>query len=290
VRLLGLYAAQPKPRGAGNDEMRLAVMLHGWEGSADSSYVLSAAALLYSHGFDVMRLNLRDHGGTHALNQGLFHSCRLPEIVGAIGALCERFPQARLYLGGFSLGGNFMLRAGADAGLPERIAGVVAVSPVLDPESTLRALEQGAVVYRRYFVRRWTRSLRAKQRAWPGVHDFDDLARSGDLRQMTADLVPRCTDFGSLAAYLEGYAVTGDRLAHLRVPSRILLAADDPIIPAQDVRRLAASAQLQILRTSHGGHCGFMAHWAGPSYADRYLLEQFSQFDAAPGAAAPRSG
>jgi uncharacterized protein len=281
VRLLGFHSPLGQGRRA-TDGRRLAVLLHGWEGNADSTYVLSAAALLFQHGFNVLRLNLRDHGGTHGLNRELFHSCRLPEIVGATRALSVQFPGARLFLGGFSLGANFMLRVAADAAAPAAIAGAVAVSPVLDPENTLRALEQGLEVYRRYFVRRWTRSLRAKQRAWPGVHDFDELSRYADLRRMTADLVQRCTDFGSLEAYLQGYAVTGERLANLRVPVRVLLAEDDPIIPAADIERLAPSQWLSIVRTRHGGHCGFMEDWGRPSYADRFMLEEFEQFERAP--------
>jgi uncharacterized protein len=54
------------------------VLMHGWEGSAASLYVLSLAQRLFEQGFDVVRLNLRDHGETHQLNRELFHSCRLP--------------------------------------------------------------------------------------------------------------------------------------------------------------------------------------------------------------------
>ena len=66
-----------------------------------------------THGFEVVRLNLRDHGATHHLNRELFHSCRLPEVVGAVRALALRFPGMPLVLAGFSLGGNFMLRVAA---------------------------------------------------------------------------------------------------------------------------------------------------------------------------------
>jgi uncharacterized protein len=278
VRLLAHHSAQARNRRA-TDGRRLAVLLHGWEGSIDSPYVLSAAALLYQNGFDVVRLNLRDHGATQALNRELFHSCRLAEVVGAMRAIHTQFPAARLYLGGFSLGGNFMLRVGADGGAPQAIAGVVAVSPVLEPLATLRSLEQGIPIYRRYFVRRWTRSLQAKQRAWPEVRDFDGVADSADIRRMTADLVQRCTDFGSLEAYLSGYAITGERLARLRVPARILLASDDPIIPVSDLARLALSEKLVVVRTPYGGHCGFIDFWGRASYADRYMLGQFEQFE-----------
>ena len=287
VRLQGFLAAAPPARRAG-ESPRLAVLLHGWEGSADSSYVLSCAALLFQRGYGILRLNLRDHGGTQALNRELFHSCRLPEVVGAIGAASLQAPRARLYLGGFSLGANFMLRVAADPGAPAAVAGVVAISPVLEPEATLVALERGLALYRRYFVRRWSRSLRIKQRAWPDSHDFDDLLRSQDLRQMTAELVARCTDYGSLQAYLEGYAVTGERLATLSASARILLALDDPIIPAADLQHLRANPRLQIVRTEHGGHCGFMDRWGAPSYADRYMLEQFDLFSGPSREAQPR--
>ncbi len=70
------------PHGSGD----AVVLLHGWEGSADSLYVLSLAQLLFAQRFEVVRLNLRDHGDTHHLNRELFHSCRLPEVIGAVRA------------------------------------------------------------------------------------------------------------------------------------------------------------------------------------------------------------
>jgi hypothetical protein len=202
----------------------------------------------------------------------------LAEVVGATRAVAERFPAARIFLAGFSLGGNFMLRVAADADAPEAIAGVVAVSPVLDPAATLEALERGWFPYRRYFVRRWTRSLRHKRRAWPDLPDFESLLRSQDLRTMTAGLVREFTNFASLDAYLDGYAITGPRLATLRFPATVLLAEDDPMIPAADLARLAPSAHLTVVRTRHGGHCGFVEQLNGPSFADRFVVAHFDRF------------
>ena len=270
-------AAEPAEGGA----RRVAILLHGWEGSAEATYVLSLGSLLLSRGYDVVRLNLRDHGTTHHLNREIFHSCRLPEVVGATRALAQLFPGARLYLAGFSLGGNFMLRVAADTEAPEGLVGAVAVSPVLEPEVTLAALEQGPAIYHRSFVKRWSRSLRRKQRAWPELHDFDAMLRLGQLRAMTAGLVKQCTDFPSLSAYLSGYAVTGDRLSTLRVPASVLLAEDDPIVPAADLARLAASPLLTVVRTRYGGHCGFTSGVSGPSVADQFVLQQFERFDRA---------
>ena len=55
------------------------VLVHGWEGSSASLYMLSLAQSLFNVGFDIVRLNLRDHGETHHLNRDIFHSCLLPE-------------------------------------------------------------------------------------------------------------------------------------------------------------------------------------------------------------------
>ncbi len=174
---LQCFVSSPAPGGGP------VVLLHGWEGSADSLYVLSLAQLLFAQRFAVVRLNLRDHGDTHHLNRELFHSCRLPEVIGAVRALQQHFAGTALRLVGFSLGGNFMLRVAAqarEAGLD--LAHVIAVSPVLDPAQTLTALERGLPGYERYFVRKWLRSLRRKQAAWPESYDFRRLARLRGLR------------------------------------------------------------------------------------------------------------
>ena len=252
------------------------LLLHGWEGSADSLYVLSLAQLLYAQGFSVARLNLRDHGETHHLNRELFHSCRLPEVVGAVGALQrDHLGGQPLQLVGFSLGGNFMLRVAAQARAAQlALAQVIAVSPVLDPVETLVALQRGFPGYELYFVRKWLRSLRKKQAAWPGIYDFAPVSRMRDLKVMTADLVHRYTDFPALEDYLNGYAVTGQRLAHLEVPSNIITSLDDPIIPVSGLARLARPGALSVTLSRYGGHCGFFGRLRGPTWLERRLVTQ----------------
>src|SRR5512146_3223269 len=106
VRLQGFHTRQnvlARPRA-------LAVLLHGWEGSAQSSYILHTGSRLLAEGCDVFRLNFRDHGDTHHLNRELFHSCRIDEVVGAVREVSRRFGERPLLVGGYSLGGNFALR------------------------------------------------------------------------------------------------------------------------------------------------------------------------------------
>jgi predicted alpha/beta-fold hydrolase len=206
----------------------------------------------------------------------LFHSCRLSDVVGALRAIQHLYPGQALRLAGFSLGGNFVLRAAAQAGETGLdIAKVVAVSPVLDPEETLVALEESFPGYQLYFVRKWMRSLLKKQATWPKIYDFRELGKMSNLRRMTAELVRRFTEFPTLEDYLNGYAITGPHLARLTVPSRIITSLDDPIIPAQSLERLANPEALQLTVTRHGGHCGFLARLSGPSWVEQKIVEEF---------------
>lgn len=271
------FHASPAKRGRepGN---RLAVILHGWEGSTDSTYMLSLSQSLFAAGCEVVRLNLRDHGATHHLNKDLFHSCRLPEVVGAVKALATKFPRLPIVLAGFSLGGNFMLRVAAhrDArDLP--IERVFAISPVLDPAITMDTLEHGFPVYHAYFVRKWSRSLAKKQLAWPDLYDFDALLRVKSLRFMTDELVRRHTEYPTTADYLAGYAITGDRLTTLAAPATVITSLDDPIIDNKCLARLARSPRLDILTTPRGGHCGFIENLGDSSWVDARVLTLLSR-------------
>jgi uncharacterized protein len=287
VRLLALHTPPrvPGPPGA----QRTAVLLHGWEGSADSYYLLSLAQRLWQAGYRVVRLNFRDHGDSHHLNREVFHSCRLAEVVQAVAWIRDRYA-APVCLAGFSLGGNFSLRVAVALGPGAGLQQVVAVCPVLDPAATMVVLDGGSRIYQRYFMWKWRRSLRRKAALFPGLYDFGPLDRFQDLHSMTEHLVTRYTEYPQLDAYLQGYAITGGALAALAVPATALLAEDDPVIPVADAARLATPGCLKIVRTPRGGHCGFIKDYRLASWADDFILARFAAVDAAsPASAGSRS-
>jgi predicted alpha/beta-fold hydrolase len=272
VRLLGHYSAQP------HESRGLVILLHGWEGSAAASYVVSAGSMLYEAGFAVFRLNFRDHGETFALNRELFHSCRIAEVVGAVRNIVERYPAERTFLVGHSLGGNFALRTAARAPAAGiALTKVVAVCPVLRPQSTMRALEDGLWVYREYFLRKWRRSLLAKAACFPELYDFGDLRRFPTLTATTEFFAVRYAGFPDVDSYLSGYAVTGDALARLEVPSRLIVAADDPVIPVEDLRDVAVTPALATEVVARGGHCAFLEDYRLKSWLDRAVLREIEQ-------------
>jgi predicted alpha/beta-fold hydrolase len=263
-------------RPEGRASRGLAVLIHGWEGSGNSLYLLSAATRLHAAGWSVLRLHLRDHGPTHHLNPGMFHSNRIEEVTAAVAHAASLLPERPVCLGGFSLGGNFALRVATrapEAGIP--LARVMAVCPVLDPHSTLVAMEQGPAIYEAYFMRKWRQSLAIKAARFPELYRFGDLRRFRGLRDMTAFFVAGYTDYGDLDEYLAGYAVTGDTLAALSVPTWLLSSEDDPVIPARDLARVARPPDLSVQTTARGGHCGFLFSPFGHSWIDACMAGYF---------------
>lgn len=269
VRLSGALSLHPAPKRG------LALLLHGWEGSQDSAYLLSVGGYLYDRGFSVLRLNFRDHGDSHDLNRDLFLSTRLDEVVNALASAARLHPHDRVYLAGFSLGGNFALRvalAAPGAGLTLRRA--AAVCPVIDPAHAMRALEGGVFVYRRYFLAKWKRSLRRKDRLFP------DLGLSGvldapTLTRMHERMLPVHSPYKTPGDYFAAYALTGRALAGLETDTLILASADDPVIPASDFSSLAPCPRLRVELAPHGGHCGFLEGPSLTSWADRRLEHFF---------------
>ena len=271
TRLLG-YRNRPALPESGQ-RRALVILLHGWEGSADSNYLLSTAVALDAAGFETFRLNFRDHGPTHHLNEGLFHSCRLAEVVDVIGQVRAAWGHGPVFLAGFSLGGNFALRvARAAPAYGFELTQAIAVSPVIRPAHVLDALEQGWAVYHRYFVRKWQRSLKIKQALYPGRYELDKWFRIKDLRAQTAWLVEHLTPFADLDEYLQGYSLAGDYLEGLETPSLIITAADDPIIPIADFHALPRPAALEIQVLERGGHCGFIDSWRMHSWIEQRLI------------------
>ncbi len=273
VRLLGYYTGQKLASSRG-----LILLLHGWEGGSDSTYIMVTGGFLYRKGYDIFRLNLRDHGDSHHLNEGLFNSSLIEETHRAVQNVAGMREDLPFFIVGFSLGGNFAMRiALRNGGQPIRnLRQVVAVSPVLDPRKATDAMDRGLFVYRSYFVKKWKRSLRKKQSLFPHRYNFDDLMGCPTLMEITERILPRYSPYPTPQEYFQTYTLTGRRFAELSVPLLVLAAADDPIIPVEDFLRLEGNHHLRVQVERYGGHCGFLRNyrlqpWV-PDFIQRNLL------------------
>lgn len=272
VRLQGFYSPQAESPAKG-----IAILLHGWEGSSRSAYILSTGRFLYHQGYAILRLNFRDHGETHHLNEGLFYATLLDEVFESVAQAAELAPNLPAYLVGFSMGGNFALRiAGRCSEQPiNNLRHVVVVSPGLNPTTSTEAIDQNFLM-KLYFLKKWRKSLRIKEAIYPAVYDFSNLWPLRTVKEMTDWMVQRYSPFKNTAEYFKSYELTGDALKDIPVSTTLIIAADDPIIDIEDFHGLDLNDYIELIIHQYGGHNGFIAHIPFSTWYEQKLLDIFT--------------
>lgn len=240
------------------------LLLHGLEGSSESLYVLGTSQKAYAAGFNVVRMNMRNCGGTEHLARTLYHSGMTGDIQRVVVeelAGRERLP--RVYVSGFSMSGNMVLKLAGDYGsdFPEALAGVVAVSPSVDIGACADAIGRRAnVVYRLSFMRSLRRRVRSKSRLHPELFDTRGLWRVRHIRQFDERYTAPQGGYSGASDYYER-ASSLRVIPRIEVPTLIIHSADDPLIPVGPFLEpsTAANPNVLLVLTRGGGHVGFIA-------------------------------
>ena len=262
VRLMGSYSRNPQNKA-------LVIFLHGWEGSQDSTYVVACGRRMYNQGASVFRMNYRDHGDTHALNEGIFLSTNFNEVFDAVKQAAELADGAPVYIVGYSLGGNFALRIARSLRdlTIKNLNHIFAISPVVDPWAAAPMVDVNPM-YRRYFLKKWTASLRKKEAIFPELYDFEPSLKMKRVLAITEDVIPTYSDYPDMESYFNAYRVDPHDLKTCPVPISIVTAADDGIIPPDDILKLDLNDNARRIIHDHGGHNGCLLY-TSPSPRDR---------------------
>lgn len=261
---------QPDP------ERRFTVLIvHGLEGSSSSQYMLGNAARAWSHGCNVVRMNMRNCGGTEHLSPTLYNSGLSGDVAAVMRALVEERGIEAFGLVGYSMGGNMVLKLAGELGdaAPGYLKAVVGVSPLMDLAISADALHlRQNRIYEWHFMRRLRDRFRLKARLYPEIYSTDGLDNTRTIREFDDLVTAPYSGYGTASNY---YATaSSSRVAsRIAVPTLILLAKDDPFIRTLDSTREAVKANPRItfVEPAHGGHCAFLA---APNGYDGYWAEK----------------
>lgn len=236
--------------------------LHGLEGSSQAHYMRGLADKAFRAGFNVVLLNQRNCGGTEQHGPGLYHSGLTGDADIVLRALAATHAIDRVFVAGYSLGGNLALKLAGEYGnaAPPQLRGVAAVSPVMDLAACVAALERRQnIPYQWNFVRALRARMRRKAAHFPGRYDLGRLDRIWTVRSFDETYTAPHFGFASAADYYHR-ASARRVIDRIRVPALILTAMDDPFVPPGPFAdpALTSNPNVHLVLTRHGGHCGFI--------------------------------
>jgi len=255
-----------RPLGTPRGEL---VLLHGLEGSGESGYIISLSHRALQAGFVVHRFHMRTCGGTEHLCNTLYHAGLTSDLL----SFLEQDEHAqKLFLIGFSLGGNVALKAAAEicqAG-EKLLAGVVSVNTPIDLAACSRRLQQpvNRIYQDRFTARMKERLLRT------GRYSQDDLAGCRTVFDIDDKITAPSFGFGNAANYYETQSALRF-VPHIQVPGLMIAAQDDPLVPFEPYLSpvLAANPCIQLVTPKHGGHLGYLSRRAPRFWSDEVIME-----------------
>jgi len=254
VRLLGYY-----DKHSINSKKGLVTLIHGWEGSSKSAYILKTGNYLFEKGFDIFRLNLRDHGESLHLNKGIFNSTLIDETHHALQNIALLSNNNPFFIIGFSLGGNFSLRVAIKQRFEKikNLRHIISVNPALNPKKACIAIDKN-FIYRYYFVKKWRRALINKQKLFPDKYNFNCIKKLNTCMDITDYFIPLYTQYKDSEDYFSKYTLLDNVFLNITIPVTIITSKDDPIIDVNDFYNLKTNKKMKILIQKNGGHCGFI--------------------------------
>jgi uncharacterized protein len=255
------------------------LLVHGLEGSTNSQYMLGNSARAWAAGCNVVRMNMRNCGGTEDLSPTLYHSGLSGDIAAVVRTLAKEKALNAFALVGYSMGGNLVLKLAGELGAnaPDYLKAVVGISPAMDLAASADALHNlSNRVYEWKFLIGLRRRFRRKAERFPHIYSTVGLDRITSLRQFDDQVTARYSGFTGADDYY--YRAASARVAaQIALPTLIVHALDDPFIRMLPATRdaLLANHRVQLIETAHGGHCAFLAPASGYDgyWAEKMLLD-----------------
>jgi len=258
------------------------VLVHGLEGSVDSSYMMGTAEKAFAAGFNAFRLNQRNCGAGEALTPSLYNSSLSCDSRAVVLELAERDRLPEIFVCGWSMGGNLILKMVGEFGAspPPALRGAIGVAPSVNLSASSDAISQRQnLLYEWHFVRNLNRRTRRKAAQFPeryAVLQGDGLRRVRTVRQFDDAVVAPVFGYRDAEDYYQ-QASALNTIAQISVPTLIIAAQDDTFVPFGTFEHPAirGNPNITVLAPEHGGHCAFISRFDGEErfWAEARIVE-----------------
>jgi hypothetical protein len=258
------------------------VLVHGLEGSSESGYMLGLAERAFVAGWNAIRMNQRNCGGTESLTPTLYNSGLSADYRAVLSELIDKDSIPEIFFAGYSMGGNLVLKMTGELSgeAPSQLRAVAAVCPPIELGVSADAvgLRQN-FIYQEHFVRNLKNRMRRKAKLFPQRYDLTALSRVRTLREFDDAITAKYCGFRDATDYYTRSSALRVA-AEIRVPALIVTAQDDPFVPFSDFsdHALADNPNISLVAPKHGGHCAFISRYSGELrfWAEARLMEFFA--------------
>ncbi|WP_370590026.1 YheT family hydrolase [Rufibacter sp. LB8] len=258
----------------------LVVLSHGLEGDSHRPYIKGMVRALNSAGWDALAWNFRSCSGepNHLLRS--YHMGAIEDLDLVVRHALATKPYARIFLVGFSMGGNLTLNylAQGNGQLPEQVqrAAVFSVPCHLKGSCLQLAKPQNRV-----YMKRFLKSLHLKlsEKAQRFELDLTQYDRIKTFEQFDERYTAPLHGFKSADDYYESCSSV-QRLHQIEIPTLMVNALNDPFLSPEcfPVEQARQNPHFYLEMPATGGHVGFAENFAkGHYYSERRAVEFLSQ-------------
>jgi len=266
-----LCAADDLPKSA-----PLLVILHGLEGSAESSYARMLMQAAFERDWRPCVLHSRDCGDYRNRLPRRYHAGETGDIRYFLQTLHEGGQSGPMFAVGYSLGGNILLKYLGESGTSSRLNAAGAVCVPLDLYKCAEALNTGfSKVYQRYLLSHMKDAVRQKFDMHTAAFDWNRAMQAETFAEFDDAVTAPLHGFQDMQDYYDKCS-SAQFLKDIARPTLIINSLDDPfmtpgVIPDQE--RLSENVSLEI--ADAGGHVGFIeggTPWRAEYYLPRRML------------------
>ncbi len=261
---------------ANSNSPTIVFSVHGLAGCHRSSYVRRLAWQAIGRGWFSYRMDMRGAGDSGLQSRFLYHAGRSDDVLTALRSIRQRHPSGRIFLCGFSLGGAVTLHLLANLTAETRrwVDGAVVVCPPLDLAACAENIRHGFNrLYDRTFAKSLWRSLLNRKNAVRELGERMPDKRPRSLVDFDHMVTAPLGGYRSAADYYQLFS-TVDQVKNIEVPTLVVFAKDDPLIPVRSAEPARWSPSARVITTDHGGHLGFIGtSQSGPRFRSVRWLE-----------------
>lgn len=260
---------------AGKKTKQLLVVLHGLEGNAQRHYMLGSAKMANQNNMDAVCVNFRGCSGEVNKTFQSYHSGKTDDLASVIKHITTQFDYDTIYLNGFSLGGNVILKyLGETSDLPKQIKAAVTVSvPVYLKGSLEQLMLSKNYVYSKKFLRNLRTKLIVKQQLFPQKINNQDLSAVKTLKDFDDVYTSKAHGFKDAYDYYE-QSSSLQYLKHISIPTLLINAQNDSFLSKEcyPIQEAEQNANFYLEMPKYGGHVGFYDE-QNTYYSEKRMLQ-----------------